>query len=137
MPWRDARDTILLSAEYDILISTRADLEKIERAVRAVLCGHTDLMDGANVAVVSASDLKMKGISTIEHFLQDEEEVVISVSDKPRHVVMDIARYDFLRECEIATTWAQAREDVAAGCYRHEGTDAHLGRIEDKLTGES
>lgn len=46
-----------------------------------------------------------------------EDEVVISVSGKPRYVVIDLTRYDDLCECEIAAAWAQMREDVAAGRY--------------------
>jgi prevent-host-death family protein len=86
------------------------------------------------MTVVTANDLKTKGISDIERILQEAQEVVISVRGKPRYVVMDIAHYDFLRECEIAAAWAQTREDVAAGRYRREGADAHVARIEDQLT---
>lgn len=85
------------------------------------------------MTVVTANDLKIKGISDIERILQDAQEVVISVRGKPRYVVMDIAHYDFLRECEIAAAWAQTREDVAAGRYRREGADAHMTRIKDEL----
>ncbi len=83
--------------------------------------------------VVTANDLKTKGVSDIERMLQDAQEVVISVRGKPRYVVMDIAHYDFLRECEIAAAWAQTRADLAAGRYRHEGADAHVARIEGEL----
>jgi len=86
------------------------------------------------MTVVTANDLKTKGISGIERILQDAQEVVISVRGKPRYVVMDIAYYDFLRECELAAAWAQAREDVAAGRYRQESTDAHMARIKGELT---
>ena len=85
------------------------------------------------MTVVTANDLKTKGISDIERLLQDVEEVVISVRGKPRYVVMDIAHYDFLRECEIAAAWAQAREDVAAGRYRREDAEAHMTRIKGEL----
>ena len=83
--------------------------------------------------VVTANDLKTKGVSDIERMLQDAQEVVISVRGKPRYVVMDIAHYDFLRECEIAAAWAQTRADLAAGRYRREGADAHVARIEGEL----
>lgn len=83
--------------------------------------------------VVTANDLKTKGISDIERALQDAQEVVISVRGKPRYVVMDLTHYDYLRECEIAAAWAQTREDVAAGRYRREGADAHMARIKDEL----
>jgi PHD/YefM family antitoxin component YafN of YafNO toxin-antitoxin module len=82
------------------------------------------------MTVVTANDLKTKGISDIERLLQDAQEVVISVRGKPRFVVMELARYDYLRECEIASAWAQAREDVAAGRYRRESAEEHIARIE-------
>ncbi len=83
--------------------------------------------------VVTANDLKTKGVSDIERLLQEAQEVVISVRGKPRYVVMDIAHYDFLRECEIAAAWGQARADVEAGRYRRESADAHIARIENEL----
>jgi prevent-host-death family protein len=85
------------------------------------------------MTVVTANDLKTKGIADIERALQDAQEVVISVRGKPRYVVMDLTHYDYLRECEIAAAWAQTREDVAAGRYRREGTDAHMAHIKDEL----
>jgi len=85
------------------------------------------------MAVVTANDLKTRGISDIERILQDAQEVVISVRGKPRYVVMDLAHYDFLRECEIAAAWAQTREDMAVGRYRREGADAHMARIKGEL----
>jgi prevent-host-death family protein len=83
--------------------------------------------------VVTANDLKTKGVSDIERLLQEAQEVVISVRGKPRYVVMDIAHYDFLHECEIAAAWAQTRADLAAGRYRRESADAHLARVRGEL----
>jgi len=88
------------------------------------------------MAVVTANDLKTKGISDIERLLQSEQEVVISVRGKSRYVVMDIAHYDFLRECEIAAAWQQAREDVTGGRFRRESADAHMARVRDELGDE-
>ena len=82
--------------------------------------------------MITANDLKTKGISDIERALRDAREVVISVRGKPRYVVMDITHYDYLRECEIAAAWAQTREDVAAGRYRREDADAHMARVKDE-----
>jgi len=82
--------------------------------------------------MITANDLKTKGVSDIERALQDAQEVVISVRGKPRYVVMDITHYDYLRECEIAAAWAQTREDVAAGRYRREDADAHIARVKDE-----
>ena len=86
------------------------------------------------MTVVTANDLKTKGISDIERALQDAQEVVISVRGKPRYVVMDLTHYDYLRECEISAAWAQTREDVAAGHYRREGADVHIARVKGELS---
>ena len=86
------------------------------------------------MTVLTANDLKTKGVSDIERILQNEEEVVISVRGKPRYVVVDIAQYDYLRKCEIAAAWLQGRADVAAGRYRRESADQHLARIQGDLT---
>jgi hypothetical protein len=83
--------------------------------------------------VLTANDLKTKGVSDIERLLQDASEVVISVRGKPRYVIMEIAHYDYLRECEIAAAWAQSRSDVEAGRFRHEGAEAHRTRVEREL----
>ncbi|PIU30582.1 MAG: prevent-host-death protein [Syntrophobacteraceae bacterium CG07_land_8_20_14_0_80_61_8] len=84
------------------------------------------------MTMITANDLKTKGISDIERALRDAREVVISVRGKPRYVVMDITHYDYLRECEIAAAWAQTRADVAAGRYRREDADAHMARVKDE-----
>ena len=85
------------------------------------------------MAVVTANDLKTKGVSDIERLLQNEQEVVISVRGKSRYVVMDIAHYEFLRECEILAAWQQTRDDIAAGRVRRERADAHMARPQDEL----
>ncbi len=85
------------------------------------------------MAVLTANDLKTKGVSDIERLLQETSEVVISVRGKPRYVVMDIAHYDYLRECEIATAWAQCRDDMEAGRFRREEAEAHRARVEREL----
>jgi prevent-host-death family protein len=85
------------------------------------------------MTVLTANDLKTKGVSDIERLLQEASEVVVSVRGKPRYVVMDIAHYDYLRKCEIATTWAQSRSEVEAGCFRREGAEAHRARVEREL----
>lgn len=80
--------------------------------------------------VVTASDLKTKRFCETERLLQDAQEVVISVRGKPRYVVMATECHEFLRECEIAAVWAQARADLAAGRCRRESAGTHVARVE-------
>lgn len=86
--------------------------------------------------IITANELRTRGLSDIERILQDETEVAISVGGRPRYVVIDIARYDHLRECEIHSAWQQASADLAAGDYRHENVDEHIARIRNEISGE-
>ena len=81
------------------------------------------------MAVVTANELKTKGIASIEQLLQGAQEVIISVRGKPRYVVMDIAQFDYLRERELEAAWAESRADVAAGRYRRESAEDHMARL--------
>jgi hypothetical protein len=43
---------------------------------------------------------------------------------------MEIARYNYLRECELEAALAETRADVAAGRFVQESAEAHLARLE-------
>jgi prevent-host-death family protein len=82
---------------------------------------------------LTANDLKTKGITAIEGALDQQREAIITVHGKPRYVVVDIAQYDYLRECELEAAWHQVREEVAAGRYQIESAEAHMERVRKDL----
>jgi hypothetical protein len=79
---------------------------------------------------ISANDLKTKGIAAIEAALGEAQEAIISVRGKDKFVVMDIAHYHYLRECELDAALAQTRSDLAAGRFIQESPEAHLARLD-------
>ncbi|MCM2341567.1 hypothetical protein [Rhodoferax sp.] len=79
---------------------------------------------------LSANDLKTKGISAIEFALSSAPEAMVSVRGKDKFVVMDIAHYHYLRECELDAALAQTRADLAAGRAVQESPEAHLARLD-------
>ena len=81
---------------------------------------------------ISANELKTKGVAAIEAVLADHAEAIVSVRGKDRFVVMDVAHYHHLRECELDAALAQARADLAAGRFVQESAQAHVARL-DKL----
>lgn len=81
---------------------------------------------------ISANELKTKGVAAIEAVLADHAEAIVSVRGKDRYVVMDVARYHHLRECELDAALAQTRADLAAGRFVQESAQAHVARL-DKL----
>ena len=81
---------------------------------------------------ISANELKTKGVAAIKAALAGHAEAIVSVRGKDRFVLMDIARYHHLRECELDAALAQTRADLAAGRFVQESAQAHVARL-DKL----
>lgn len=80
---------------------------------------------------LSANDLKIKGIAAIEAALAEQPEAIVTVRGKDRFVVMDLAHYHYLRECELEAALQQTRADLAAGRYVKESPEAHLARLDE------
>ena len=80
--------------------------------------------------VINANELETRGLAVIEAQLASQSEAVISVYGEDRYVVMDLAHYHYLRECEMEAATAETRADLAAGRYVEETPEAHLARIE-------
>ena len=81
---------------------------------------------------ISANDLKTKGISAIEAALSDAPEAMVSVRGKDKFVVMNLAHYHYLRECELEAALAQTHADLAAGRFVKGTPEAHVKRIQAK-----
>jgi prevent-host-death family protein len=82
------------------------------------------------VTHISANELKTKGVAVIEATLADHTEAIVSVRGKERFVIMDIAHYHYLRECELDAALAETRADLSAGRSVTESPEAHLARLE-------
>ena len=78
---------------------------------------------------ISANDLKTKGVAAIEAMLANHSEAIVSVRGKDKFVVMAIAQYNYLRECELEAALAETRADLAAGRLLQESAEAHVSRL--------
>ena len=78
---------------------------------------------------LTANDLKTKGVAAIEAILAERSEAIVSVRGKERYVVMDIAQYHYLRECELEAALAETRADLAAGRFKKESPAEHVARV--------
>ncbi len=89
------------------------------------------------MSTLTANDLKTGGIAAIESALATQPEVTISVRGKDRFVVMDVAHYHYLRECELDAALAQGQADLAAGRFSVESAQTHATRLEAMLVAET
>lgn len=78
---------------------------------------------------LTANDLKTRGIAAIEAVLAERPEAIVSVRGKERFVVMEIAQYHYLRECELESALAETRADIKAGRFVKESPAAHVKRV--------
>ncbi len=85
------------------------------------------------MSIITANDLKTKGVAALDKVLADETEAVISVRGKPRYVVISIEQYERLREGEIYAAWQEAREAVARNDYVVETAEEHIARLRQEL----
>ena len=80
--------------------------------------------------IITANELKTRGVASIAAALTDQDEVTISVRGTERYVVMDMEAYNRLRICELDAALYQARREIAEGEGIEESVDAHLLRLQ-------
>lgn len=86
---------------------------------------------------LTANDLKTRGVAAIESLLATQPEAMISVRGKERYVVMEVAQYHYLRECELDAALAQSQADLAAGRFVVESPQAHMDRMDALLAADN
>ena len=79
--------------------------------------------------IITANQLKTKGISSIENNLHNEHELVITVRGKEKFVVMDIQHYNYLRECELEAALNETKAEYKAGKFVTESVEKHVKRV--------
>ena len=80
---------------------------------------------------ITANELKTKGVSVVENALKDNGEAIITVRGEGKYIVLDMNKYNKLREYELEIALIEAREDVAKGRVKKESVDDHMKRVTD------
>ena len=78
---------------------------------------------------ITANELKTKGVSVVESALQSDDEAIITVRGKDKYVIIDMNKYNKLRDYELEIALLEARADVAKGRVLRESVAAHMKRI--------
>lgn len=79
--------------------------------------------------MITANDLKTKGIACLEENLADQPEAIITVRGKQSFVVMKIEHYHYLREMELEAALYETRQDLSAGRFTQEAIDQHVDEL--------
>ena len=90
------------------------------------------------MAHITANDLKTRGVAAIEASLAGgRSEVLVSVRGADRYVVMELAHYQHLRECELEAALAESQADIAAGRFVVESPAQHVARLQALISNET
>lgn len=79
--------------------------------------------------IITANDLKTKGVSILDKESSDSTEVIITVRGKHKYVVLPIEKYNHLRECELEAALLETKRDIKAGRFVKEPVGKHVKRI--------
>ena len=78
---------------------------------------------------ITASDLKMRGVSALEEGLQDPSELMITVRGKEKYVVLKLGRYHYLREMELDVALLEAKQGIKRDFAISKTTETHVQNI--------
>lgn len=79
--------------------------------------------------IITANELKTKGVTILNNETSDGSEVIITVRGKNKYVVLPIDKYNYLRECELEAALLEAKKDMKGGKFLKESVEKHIKRI--------
>ena len=85
------------------------------------------------MSILTAVELKRRGVSSLAPALRQDGEALITVHGKGRYVVLTTEKYDALRELELAAAVREARADYKAGRIADTTIKGHIRRIQDEV----
>jgi hypothetical protein len=82
-------------------------------------------------SVITANELKTKGVSAIKKATSQGTEAIISVRGKHEYVVLPIKSYNHFRECELEVALMEVKEDIKNKKYYKENVSKHIKRLKN------
>jgi prevent-host-death family protein len=79
--------------------------------------------------IITANELKTKGVSILNEETSDGNEVIVTVRGKNKFVILPIEKYNYLRECELEAALLEAKRDIKEGRFIKEPVEKHIKRI--------
>ena len=83
--------------------------------------------------IVSANDIKTKGVSLLDKLFESVSEVIINVRGKNKYVVIDIERYKNLRTLELDRLYEETMQELKEGRFKTQSVEEHLSELRNAL----
>ena len=82
---------------------------------------------------ISANEVKKRGVSIFDEMLKKFSEIAITFRGKKKYIVMDIKRYEELRQKELELAYKEVMEDYKNGEYRIVSAKEHIDSLKEEL----
>ena len=79
--------------------------------------------------VITANELKRRGISFVSRLLDKWDEVYVSVRGNRKFVILKAEEYERLKEIELEKAIQDAEKDLEEGKYVVETAEEHIKRL--------
>ena len=79
--------------------------------------------------IITANELKTKGVSILNEETSEGNEVIVTVRGKNKYVVVPIEKYNYLRECELEAALLEAKKNIKEGKFVKESVEKHVKKI--------
>lgn len=83
--------------------------------------------------IVSANDIKIKGVTLLDKLFESVSEVIINVRGKNKYVVIDIERYKNLRTLELDRLYDETINEIKEGRFKTQSVEEHLSELRNAL----
>jgi PHD/YefM family antitoxin component YafN of YafNO toxin-antitoxin module len=83
--------------------------------------------------VISANEVKKRGVSIFDEMLDSFSEVIINFRGKKKYVVIDYERYKNFREYELDKAYKEVMQDIENGDYVVSSAKEHIERLKSEL----
>ncbi len=79
--------------------------------------------------IITANELKIKGVTLLDKLIQKYGEIYISIRGKKSFVVLSLKEYERLKESQLDESIREAEEDYKLGRYKIETAKEHFKKI--------
>ncbi|MDR9467065.1 type II toxin-antitoxin system Phd/YefM family antitoxin [Marinospirillum sp.] len=83
--------------------------------------------------IVSANDVKTKGVTFLGKLLKNADELIINVRGKNKYVVLDIERYQAFRQQELDLAHLLTMREIEEGRYKTQTAKEHAEELMNAL----
>lgn len=83
--------------------------------------------------IITANEVKTKGVAFFGKMLEKADELVINVRGKNKYVVLDIERYNEFRQKELDLAHMAVMQDIKDGHYKVQTAAEHTKELMGEL----